>query len=77
MYHKYEKTTRKKRKRESKKQNTKGRTRTLGYQKTSNTETGHKEREKKNNHRITVGNKKNKTEVQEMERKKMGLLHGM
>ena len=50
---------------------------TLGYQKTINTEPGHKEREKKNNHRKTVDSKKNKTEVQEMEREKMELLYGM
>ena len=44
---------------------------------TINAETGHKEREKKNNHRKTGDNKKNKTEVQEMEREKMELLYGM
>jgi hypothetical protein len=33
--------------------------------------------EKKNNHRKTVENKKNKTEVQEMEMETMELLNGM
>jgi hypothetical protein len=66
-----------KKNKKNKPHNPKGITSTLGYQKSINANPSHMNWETKANHRETVDEEKPKTEVQDMEREKMELLHGM